>query len=150
MGSVYYHGTNKENAELILKQGFREWTHFTWDLHSALVMGGMYIFGIYFPDLDITQNWQWRNPERIPPHQILYLRKFSIDCIYDNDITMGEVNRIFLQEQHGGILFCEKCNGRGGLNKAPNYGGWGNDSSILCEACGGFGCTKLNGKLMNE
>ncbi len=59
--SVYYHGTTKENAETIQKQGFKKGTYFTWDLHSALVMGGMYVFGLFDDKSPEKSYWEWIN-----------------------------------------------------------------------------------------
>ena len=76
MGSIYYHGTTEDNAQIILKKGFKKGTYFTWDLHSALVMGGMWVFAIYFED---------KGPKKVIgniSHQS-QLRKIEF-CIYEN------------------------------------------------------------------
>ena len=149
MGSIYYHGTSKENSELILKNGFQPLTYFTWDLHSALVMGGMYIFGIYFDDKDISDYWEWRNTEIILPERILFFRKFSIDCIFDNEVEERKMREKFLIERHGNsVKYCSKCKGNGQLNELKPYEK--NHDIIVCPKCGGFGCIKKNNKKLNE
>ena len=151
MGSVYYHGTNEENAKKILSKGFAEGTYFTWDLHCALGMGGMWVFGIYFKDKEIEDYWEWRNSEVIPPDNILYLRKFSVECIHDNEIEGEKIRIINHKEEYGDqIIHCTHCKGRGGMSPAPKYGGWQASKLIVCEKCGGFGCIKPNGKFINE
>lgn len=152
MGSIYYHGTNEENARSILKNGFKEGTYFTWDLHAALVMGGMWIFGIYLEDKSPEKSyWEWRNSEIIPPTKILYLRKFNIDCIYDNEKEKEKIKIIHHKERYGeNIIHCKKCKGRGQTNKIPEYGRLRDNKCDVCKSCGGFGCLKKDGKRMNE
>lgn len=147
---VYYHGTSKENADLIIKEGFKEGTYFTWDLHSALVMGGMYIFGIFFEDKDISNYWEWRNSKVIHPDKILYLRKFDVECLYDNEIESGKAThknhkKYFKEFFKIDVIFCEKCKGRGQLNNQPKYGGWGKEKCIVCPDCKGHGCLEMDG-----
>ena len=152
MGSIWYHGTSEENANLILKHGFRPLTHFTWDLHTSLVQGGMWVFGVYFPDKDHTQYWEWRTQEHIPPERILYLRKFSVDCVYDNEKEDQAVALIRLREINGpNVVLCTPCKGAGQLNAAPKYGGWTvANLPIACNDCGGFGCLRPDGTRINS
>ncbi len=151
MGSIYYHGTNKEKAEKILSNGFQSGTYFTWDLHSALVMGGMWIFGIYFKDKEIEDCWEWISPEPILPDKILYLRKFSIECIHDNENAQEEIKIINHKEEYGDqIIHCTHCKGRGQMSPAPKYGGWQASPLVVCKKCRGFGCIQPNGKFIND
>jgi len=43
---IYYHGTNKKNADKILKTGFKEGTWFADHLEDALYHGGNHIFWV--------------------------------------------------------------------------------------------------------
>jgi hypothetical protein len=151
MGSVYYHGTNEQKANKILSDGFQSGTYFTWDLHSALVMGGMWVFGIYIKDKGIEDYWEWRNSEVILADRILYLRKFSVECIHDSENELEKINIINHKEEYGDqIIHCNHCKGRGQTSPANLYGGWQTSKLIVCEKCGGFGCTQLNGKYIND
>ena len=120
-GSTYYHGTNKKNANKILKTGFKPGTYFTWDLHSALTMGGKYVFGIYFSDKKPKKDyWEWRNIKTIGPQKILYLRKFQIQCLYDNQKEQEKMSFAWKKEYYGkNIVHCENCRGQGQINPVP-------------------------------
>jgi hypothetical protein len=155
MGSIYYHGTTEENAQLILKKGFRKGTYFTWDLHSALVMGGMWVFAVYFEDKDPSKYWEYIIPKPIKKDKILFLRKFDVECIYDNENEEIRTREINFKEYWGkDTVLCKLCQGKGQLNDAPKYGGWGGrDPSYkieVCNVCAGYGCLKPNGKKMLE
>jgi len=148
--SVYYHGTTKENAESILETGFKEGTYFTWDLHSALMMGGMYVFGIYFEDKDHTKYWEWITPDPINKDKILYLRKFDVDCLYDNDKEANKIKHInHLEYFDRPVRFCWKCNGRGQLNEPAKYGGFSSEPCIVCPDCKGHGALEIDGTQIN-
>ena len=54
------------------------------------------------------------------------------------------------KEYYGDIKHCKKCKGKGQLNKAREYAWHKRTKFIACKKCGGFGCTKKNGKKMNE
>jgi len=152
MGTVYYHGTDESGADAILKEGFKEGTYFTWDLHSALVMGGMHIFAVYFPDKEITDYWEWISDKVIPLEEILYYRKFTVECVYDDEHMQEELQKKILIERHGeDTIHCVKCKGYGQLNKVYEYAAWRKDDKlIVCDICKGFGCLQPNHKLWNE
>lgn len=143
MGSIYYHGTSEENAKLILKEGFKPYTYFTWNLHASLTMGGMWIFAIYFEDKSTEKDyWEWRNKEVILPDKIMWLRKFDIDLIYDNEKEQERVRFIWHKERNGdGIIHCENCKGMGQMNEIPVYRkGKNHDNGCdVCEICKGKG-----------
>jgi len=153
MGSVYYHGTTEANALIISKKGFKKGTYFTWDLHSALVMGGMWVFGVYFEDKDPNSYWEYITPKLINKNKILYLRKFDVQCIYDSEDEQAKIRDINAKEYwKQNVIQCKSCRGKGQLNEAPKYGGWKDPSYKIqvCEVCGGHGCLKPNGKKMYE
>lgn len=152
MGTVYYHGTNKENADIILKEGFKEGTYFSWDLHSALAFGGMHILAVYFPDKEIKDYWEWISDKIIPAEEILYYRIFTVECVYDNEDAREVLTKLNNIERRGeDVIHCTKCKGRGQLNKVYEYIAWRkNDKLIVCDICKGFGCLQPNKKLWNE
>ena len=151
MGSIYYHGTDEKTSKIILANGFKIGTYFTWDLHSALVMGGMWVFGVYFEDKNPSDYWEWITDFLIMPDRILYLRKFEIKCVFDNDCENERIKEIFHKENYGhDIIVCKNCRGTGQMNESAKYSGWGKVSPVVCEVCRGYGCLKLNGKKMNE
>lgn len=151
MGTVYYHGTSIEKAATILNEGFKEGTYFTWDLHSALVMGGMHIFAVYFLDKEITDYWEWISDKVISAEEILYYRVFSVECVYNNDKAREALIKRTHIERHGeDAIHCVKCKGQGQLNEVFEYGGIKNTDIIVCDICKGFGCLQLNNKPWNE
>ncbi len=146
--SIYYHGTNKRTADLILKEGFRIGTYFTWDLHSSLIMGGKWVFGVYFIDKDPSNSyWEFITPKLISREEILFLRKFDIKCIFDNELKNQEICLLNFKEDHGdNISLCDECKGKGQLNTAPKYKGWKKSFLIVCPECKGFGFLNKNRK----
>lgn len=148
--SIYYHGTNKPAAELILKNGFKAGTYFTWDLHSALTMGGQWVFGIFFEDKDIKDYWEWMTPTPISTARISFLRKFTVECLYDNEAEQEKETFSWHKEYYGDVIHCAWCKGRGQLNKPYLYGGRRKEPCIVCNVCGGVGCINPDGSKLNE
>ena len=151
MGCVYYHGTSKVNADYIKKYGFKMGTYFTWDLHSALVMGGRYVFGIYFENRNRNDYWEWISDAVISPNEIIYLYRFDVKIIFDNENEHERIRKINHQEQYKyPVIHCEDCKGRGQLNSARRFGWEIRIVPIVCGICGGFGCIRPDGKKINE
>ncbi len=79
---ICYHGTNKENAQSILKEGFRPGTYFTWHLEDAIEKGGNYVFEVAFDDP--PNHWQFAftdksvEPDRIVSHTV-YQRERKVN-----------------------------------------------------------------------
>ena len=74
MKLLAYHGTNKENALKILKNGFKPYTHFAQHLEDALEFGGSWVFRVWFKN--VPQNWQFLNKRRIKPSRIDRLTQY--------------------------------------------------------------------------
>lgn len=84
-----YHGTIKENADQILKNGFKKYSYFTPYLSTALSYGGEYIFII--SDNNITDKdlgdgkWEFIYDKEIKPDDIIALVHYDkVDLIYYN------------------------------------------------------------------
>jgi hypothetical protein len=71
---IRWHGTNKENALKIIKNGFLPNTHFALHLEDALEMGGSWVFMVKFNDKN--ENWQFLNKKRIPKEKIVRLTQY--------------------------------------------------------------------------
>jgi len=69
-----YHGTNKENALKISKNGFKVGTHFASHLEDALEFGGSWIFVVKWDHKPF--NWQFLNKRIIKPNKIHRLTQY--------------------------------------------------------------------------
>ncbi len=69
MMRIYYHGTCAENAESILKTGFRARTWYARSLQDALEYGGPHVFSIMFPFE--AHSWQFTLSEVVPVDRIV-------------------------------------------------------------------------------
>lgn len=80
-----YHGTTKQNAEKILKTGFKKNTWFALHLEDALEFGGEYVFRVRF-DNEVSQYyWQFKIIEKIPiSNRVISLKKYDIKTIRIN------------------------------------------------------------------
>lgn len=55
---LWFHGTNKHNATLIQKEGFKIGTYFATQLEDALVYGGNHIFTVSVDFNNPPLRWQ--------------------------------------------------------------------------------------------
>ena len=81
---ICYHGTNKEAAESILKEGFRAGTWFAANLQDALGFGGKHIFRVVFPFKE-APNWQFIADEVIFPDRITNYTIYQEEVIMNNE-----------------------------------------------------------------
>lgn len=89
---IVYHGTNKEAADIILKEGFKEWSYFAINLDDALAFGGPYIFRVVLSIHKDNKNWQPRNREAIGVDKIVELRHYDEhEVLYENDEASKDV-----------------------------------------------------------
>ena len=142
MKQMWYHGTTEENANKILEEGFRAGTYFTWDLSSALVMGGDHVFEI-FVDFE-TKDWQYRIKEVMPPSKIIRLCKYRPEVVYTNREAELDVKRENIKEhcpdKYETLEVCLTCNGEGQLDNYSRFDRWRDrDQCTICGACGGHG-----------
>lgn len=152
---IWYHGTTKQNAQSILKNGFKKHTYFTWDLAAALTMGGDYVFAVFFPGKDTSTYWEIITTRKILPSKILHCYKFKSEEVFVNSKAILETGKIeeFKKIYGKNISLCKSCKGTGeqGIKKVLQYlprkmqGGYGK----ACVSCSGFGYLRKNGKKLN-
>ena len=101
---ICYHGTTKENAESILKNGFNAWTYFATHLEDAIGMGGDYVFSVAFdedPALwhgEDKGDWQFMIRENMPPEQIVTLKHYQHEILLNNEELREKVFQANLAE----------------------------------------------------
>lgn len=152
-----YHGTTKENADSILKTGFRVGTYFTGFIDSALMFGGDYIFAVFF-EKNLSEYWEWCNSKVIPPSKIIRLCAIHPEIVYTSEEMERAHHRLGKNEWHkkNGLsppVFCENCDGHGCMEKYSTYHRWRDINKItICKKCNGHGILnpyeeiKSNGK----
>jgi len=72
---IMYHGTNKERALKIIKNGFSIYTHFAMHLEDALEFGGSWVFVVEFAD-EIPSNWQYVTRQKVKANRIKRLTQY--------------------------------------------------------------------------
>lgn len=79
---IWFHGTDLESSELILKNGFKIGTFFARDLADALEFGGPYVFMVSLP----IDNGQWQQIENVavPEEAIVRLTHYRSTVLVDN------------------------------------------------------------------
>ncbi len=85
----WYHGTSKENADLILETGFHEGTYFAAHLEDAIGYGGPYVFAVALQHHGHSEKrpWQYKCPEAIPPDRICSLTHYSPQVLFKDEST---------------------------------------------------------------
>ncbi|MGL4982249.1 MAG: hypothetical protein ACRC4W_05285 [Treponemataceae bacterium] len=113
-----YHGTIKKYADIIIKEGFKDYTYFTPFLDSAINMGGEYVFSIY--DKNVTDamlgngEWQFRL-SGIKKDKIVSLIRYKAKLLYyDTDS-----HRKYFEDENT----CKLCNGKGEIGHIDD-GSW--------------------------
>ncbi len=90
---VLYHGTKfKKNADIILKDGFKEWSYFGTDLNTAIGQGGKYVFEVVFLKKDLPDYWQVRCENKIPSNRIIRMCKYKATELIKNKILQNKVH----------------------------------------------------------
>jgi hypothetical protein len=139
-----YHGTTKEATLSILQNGFRPNSYFTIYMDSALVMGGLYLFKIWFHKNEHPnrgKNWQYVSPIAVPKERIVWLRNFSQEIIYKNEPAEIEAKKECHSKLYPNKEFCDNCQGLGQLEKYDEFAGqWRNNLPVTtCPVCQGHG-----------
>lgn len=103
---IVYHGTSKENAEKILRDGFKKYTYFAKNLRDAIGFGGGYVFEVVLkhnhnPEwFEHFRCWQTMNKEHISPDKIVSLKKYSEKEVFVNEELRRDVFRRSLEYYH--------------------------------------------------
>lgn len=144
MMTTWYHGTTKKNYRRIKKEGLKAGTYFTPDLHSAITMGGSYVFGVVLDrDLKVS-HWEWISDREFKIFH--FILKFDIKLLHYNKNENRKFREEFQKEQER--VFCETCGGHGEIDYPddghfllPRGSAWGNREMKVCPVCKGFGGT---------
>ncbi len=137
----WYHGTNKKNANIIRREGFKEGTFFAKHVEDAIGMGGDYIFWVWFEN-NPTEYWEWVSDRIISPNKI-----YALDHIVPNEIFLNKKLDLHIKKSlvkkrtNGKKRLCEHCQGRGQMEIIPRYSrGFGKQKITTCPVCNGYGC----------
>jgi len=85
---LWYHGTNKESASKILKNGFKEGTYFARHLEDALGFGGEYVFEVA---LKLNHKyWELITKDVISADRIVRLKKYKRPNIEFENKKLGD------------------------------------------------------------
>lgn len=141
--SLWYHGTNKDAAEIILKEGFQPYTYFGKHMEDALNYGGDYIFTIFFEN-DPIDYWEYKNAEIIPSSEILMLYQIDKTRLYYSKEVEHRNCMYFHKKVNPGKDVCENCSGKGELGKDDSFneftlGKFIDRETIVCSKCEGYG-----------
>lgn len=96
---IWFHGTNKANAESILKEGFRPDTWFAAHLEDALAFGGNYVFEVALEAKEEV-GWQIHVLEAVPADRIISHFVFQKQTLLDYPDRRREV---FEANANGGV-----------------------------------------------
>ena len=144
---IMYHGTTKENAERILKDGFSEGTYFARHLEDSLYMGGDYIFEVYFKETP-NEYWEYVSSENIPTSRIRTYYKLKAKLLWHNKDCEQEIRKCNIKEDYDNtIVFCEECDGKGQMEYYPPFMRWRDIQKVtVCKKCSGHGCYNIYGE----
>jgi len=144
--NILFHGTTKENAALIMENGFRPYTYFALHLEDALAFGGDYIFEVLFEESP-GEYWEHIISKPIKPERIKALYFLSPSIMYENESLNIELKKKNILEQYDdGVKICNNCSGRGQMESYPMFHRWRDiDKITACPICRGFGAVVIKG-----
>lgn len=90
---ICYHGTTKENAHSIAKDGFRAGTYFATHLEDAIAFGGPWVLEAAFPKSAVPDYWEFIISEVVPPERIVAISRHDVTMLYLNEELQDEVFR---------------------------------------------------------
>ena len=99
---ICYHGTNKRNAGLIMKKGFKKWTYFARHLEDAIGYGGRHVFEVAFDDEADGLGWQFMIRKALSPDKIISLQYFPKPrSIFGNEKLREDVFESNIHQRNG-------------------------------------------------
>lgn len=107
MKEIWYHGTNKRNAHIIQKEGFKIGSFFSKNILDAIQFGkGNYVFSVGLEKYKIGKGikWQCRTCEIIPTQSIYSLIEIKV---HKFDESFRELNFEFYKPTFDGDLEIE-------------------------------------------
>jgi hypothetical protein len=83
---ICFHGTNREAATIIEKQGFKKGTYFARSLADAVEFSrGNHIFEVVFKKVKVPLSWQFLVQKRVLPSMIVRHYVFNRKFIRENE-----------------------------------------------------------------
>ncbi len=137
---LWFHGTNKKRADIILKKGFKVGTFFGKHMENAFWYGGKYIFVIFFEE-NPTEYWEFVSSKIILPSEIFILYVIGSDKLYYSKEVEKRNRYRFHKETNPGKKICTKCDGKGELGDHDSFNGPRklNRKIKTCPKCKGYG-----------
>lgn len=81
--TIVFHGTNEDNVNAILANGFNSGTYFAAHLEDALEFGGSWVFEVALTGIK-PGGWQYRKFEKVSADQIVSLTHHALNKVFDN------------------------------------------------------------------
>ncbi len=137
---IRFHGTTKENVDIILKTGFKAGTYFGKHLEDAIHMGGDCVFEVLFEESP-TDYWEYISSEVIPASKIRSLINYSPEVLFHSNRVDFEIKKLHTKEDYDeSVTVCLLCNGRGQMENYLPLTRWRDREKITaCSACNGHG-----------
>ena len=89
---IVYHGTNRETAAIIRKEGFKKNTYFATHLEDAVGFGGAYVFEVMYPSDQVPREaWQFIITKPISPKAIIRLKVYKVSTIFEEQARGNKV-----------------------------------------------------------
>jgi len=134
----WYHGTDRQAAEQICREGFRSHSFFARNMQDALEFGGRYVFYVLFEedpgDPGDPDDWQVVIPEPVPKDRIYKLTRHLRFTLYEDRAVLRRQWLVACRLEHGPQAeLCDVCRGDGDVDNRQG----GTDT---CRRCGGTGC----------
>ena len=86
-----WHGTNQQNAEKILKEGFKAWTYFACHFEDAIEFGSDFVFLGEFASDEFDgggpNEWQFRFATIVQPKKIISLVEYTERTLFSRSPT---------------------------------------------------------------
>jgi len=124
---ICYHGTtDKATYDLIMKEGVKRGSYWTPYLSAALMCGGPYVIGVFFPEI-IDEwcgegKWQFLCRRTIKPTEFIATMRYSAKLLTYNPAADRKMRKYYCKLD--GKKWCNHCNGHGETTYLDNGHGW--------------------------